>query len=214
MSLGPNFLDFAQSQGDLLIARVVSRDDLQLAPVSLSKAAAARLKRGIRALEAYLRRVLLCLALAIEPDLEPDNRPRNPCACKPNLNQRPGFNVLGHPLDCPDLSHLVRGFWADPKPNPLRGEPVLAAPLVARLNALKTLLEAPAERAKRLAFFLARRRPGPLLAPGRNADVPRRWGTELSMLYEGMVETIRKLSQARPPPLGPVPLMPPRIRML
>ncbi|MEO1553578.1 MAG: hypothetical protein AAFR82_06545 [Pseudomonadota bacterium] len=43
MSLGPNFLDFAQRQGDLLIARVVSRDDLQLRPATLFKAAAARL---------------------------------------------------------------------------------------------------------------------------------------------------------------------------
>ncbi|MEO0549449.1 MAG: hypothetical protein AAFZ91_05975 [Pseudomonadota bacterium] len=123
---------------------------------------------------------------------------------------QPRFRIFTGERDCPDFSAIL-----DPWGERVRtAGPVQTAPLVARLKALKTLLEAPTERAKRLAFHLARRRPGPLLAPGRHADVPRRWGTELSMLYEGMAESIRKLSQARPPPLDPVAKPPPRIRLL
>ena len=214
MSHDPAFLTFAQQQGDLLLARVVSRDNLQLAPSQLSKAAAARLRQGIRALEAYLRRVLFCLALALEPNLTPETRARNPRERKPVFVSKPYFALLTSQADCPDFAELLHDPWADPKPRPPRGLPVFAAPLLARLSALKALLEAPTGRAKRLAFHLARRRPGWLMPPGREADVPRRWGTELSALYTSMAHLIVEASKARPPPLGPVPSMPPRIRRL
>ena len=90
---------------------------------------------------------------------------------------------------------------------------VLAAPLLARLFELCRLIEDPQARARRLAFHLARRRPGPLLAPDlATSRMPARFGTEISALYAGFASAIARLSQARPPPLGPLPIFPPRIR--
>ncbi|MDJ0921293.1 MAG: hypothetical protein QNI84_09205 [Henriciella sp.] len=213
MSFTADPLVHLQAQGELLIARIVSRDDLQLAPVQISKAAATRLRQGLRALEAYVRRVLFCLALALEPGLKPDNCPRNPRERAPNFDRKPGFKLFTGEQDCPDFTDF-HDPWADPKPRPPHGQPVLAAPLLGRLNALKTLLKNPAARAKRLAFHLARYRPGWLFAPGRTGDVPHRWGPELSATFTAMGHQIVAASKARPPPIGPRPVKPPRIRWL
>ncbi|MEL6210640.1 MAG: hypothetical protein AAFR44_10765, partial [Pseudomonadota bacterium] len=74
MSLGSAFFHHFATQGDALYARVLSRDDAQLVPARLTQAAAARLRAGIAALESWLRRVLILLALHLEPDL-PAGRP-------------------------------------------------------------------------------------------------------------------------------------------
>ncbi|MDJ0919719.1 MAG: hypothetical protein QNI84_01215 [Henriciella sp.] len=213
MSSATDPLAHFQAQGELLIARIVSRDDLQLAPALISKAAATRLRQGLRALEAYVRRVLFCLALALEPGLKPDNCPRNPRERVPDPDRRSGFKLFTGERDCLDFADF-HDPWADPKPRPPHGKPVLAAPLLDRLNTLKTLLENPIERARRLAFHLARYRPGWLFAPGQNADVPTRWGTELSATFTAMGHQIVAASKARPPPIGPRPVKPPRIRRL
>ena len=104
-------------------------------------------------------------------------------------------------------------------PNPVRKwglkGPVQAAPLLARLSALKALLDAPDARARRLAFHLARRRPGPIIPPCLNQPgVPRRYGTELSAIYDALAQAIWTAGRARPPPLGPAPKLGPRIRRL
>jgi len=208
MSLDPAFLEFAQRQGDLLAAKIVSRDNVHLSPATLSKAAAARLKSGLRALEAFLRRILVLMALAFEPGLEPQNRLYTSRPKSPFVEPKHHFKIFTSDHDCPDLRNLSDP-WADPQPGN-RG-PVVAAPLLARLSALKALLEAPEIRARRLAFHLARRRPGWLLAPGREAHIGRRWGTELSALYDAMATAILEASKARPPPWGPVPKPEPRL---
>ncbi|MEO0548651.1 MAG: hypothetical protein AAFZ91_01930 [Pseudomonadota bacterium] len=199
MSFDPAFLSFAQRQGDLLIARVISRDDLQLGPATLSKAAAARLRAGLRALEAYLRRLILCLALQLEPELQPAAIPsQRPRERKPTFIPKLRFRIFTGERDFPDDfdSHPSRSAAQSFAPDRIE-----AAPLVAKLRALKALLEDPAARARRLAFSIRRKRPGPLLAPGRDTHVPRRWGTELSALYEAMAVRIQTLSHERPPPL-------------
>ena len=215
MSLGPGFLDFAQRQGDLLLAKVTSRDNVHLSPVTFSKAAATRLKTGLRALQAYVRRLILLLALSLEPELDPNTRAQMPRQRNPDVSSNPQVRIFTGEQDCPDFAGLGRDPWADHNPaKSHRGAPVLAAPLLARLSALKALLEAPTARAKRLAFHLARHRPGWLMPPGREAHVPRRFGTELSALYEGLAQAIISASKIRPPPLGPAPNPGPRIRAL
>ncbi|MEM0986116.1 MAG: hypothetical protein AAGJ32_07710, partial [Pseudomonadota bacterium] len=61
--------------GEQLYTRVLGRDDLHLAPDFLTRAAAARLKAGIAMLESWIRRVLILLALEIEPTLSNDDHP-------------------------------------------------------------------------------------------------------------------------------------------
>jgi len=58
-------------QGLLLHGRVLARDHLQLVPDRISRAASARARAGIRILESWLRRLLILMALALEPGLKP-----------------------------------------------------------------------------------------------------------------------------------------------
>ena len=91
--------------------------------------------------------------------------------------------------------------------------PVPARGLLQRLSALKAILDNPEPRARRLAWSLARNRPGILLAAQGRA-VPARWGTEPSALYTAMGFAISQTSRAPPPPLGPRPRAGPRIRRI
>lgn len=212
MSDRPAFFELLCQQAGQLHARILSRDDMQLKPALISKAAARRLKAGLRALEAYLRRVLLLMALEMEPDLAAQNR-ASPIylAASRSTRGRPGLILFRQtrdmdrrpgPANCRDL--------------PPNGQQLLpAAPLLARLAALRALIEAPWPRARRLAWTLARRRAGLVPAPGRGpGDVPARFGTQVSALYRAMGPAILAASRARPPPLGPKPRPPPRIRAI
>ncbi|MEM9938751.1 MAG: hypothetical protein AAF768_07890 [Pseudomonadota bacterium] len=194
-----------------LALKVLSRDNAHLAPATLTQAAARRMQAGLRALEAYVRRVLLYLALQIEPDLPRTVREAQPL----RENQRPsapkiGLRVFRGGRDF-DPWAVADAAFAERVP----ARPVLAAPLLARLRALKTLALDPEGRARRLAWNMARRRPGPTLAPDTFREaVPRRYGTELSMLYDAMGQGIVCASKERPPPLGPRLKPAPRIRAL
>ena len=209
MAQAAGYLEFLQRQGAGLCARLLSRDGLNLRPALLSQAAARRLRAGLRALAAFLRRVLIVLALGLEPGLKlrgAVRRPRRRRALSPVFALQ--FRVF-----------VGEGAWPasgfDFARAPRRNGPVLAAPLLAQLAALGALLSDPQARARRLAFHLARERPGPLLAPqiGR-ACLPTRFGTELSALYHGLAAEIAEASRARPPPLGPLAWPGPRIRSL
>lgn len=207
-------LDHLRHQGLLLHAGVLTRDNAHLGPRVLSRAAAARLRQGLRRIEAWLRRVILLLALALEPGLKPRGgetvlaaRPR-----RPRFGQW-RFRVLTG--GAPPPGHA--GFWpetAGAGAMGMRGLPVAAMPLLARLAALKALIEAPEARARRLAWLLARRKPGLLLAPGKASDIPGHCGTEISSLYAALAPAIITASRARPPPLGRRPRPAPRIRQL
>ena len=208
------FFEFAQRQGDLLVARVLSRDDIHLAPKVLRLAAIARLRRGIRALEAFLRRLLILMALALEPSLKPDQteRPTSMNRAKSGGKSH-SFPIFIGERAPPDI---MSDPWAKAAPRKREyGRMIPAGPLIAHFYYLKTLLEQPEKRARHLAFHLARRRPGLVIPPGLNQKgVPNRYGTEVSALYDAMAQGIWNASRARPPPLGPVPRPPPRIRLL
>ena len=66
-SLAP--FTFALSQASYLRDRVLGVSELFGRPAFVRKAVAARLRKGVRALEAFLRRILILMALDLEPDL-------------------------------------------------------------------------------------------------------------------------------------------------
>jgi hypothetical protein len=194
-----------------LASRVLARDNAHLQPLAFSPAAAARFKAGLRAIEAYLRRMILWLALQIEHDLPGQGAPRAISArrAKPARNKNLSLKIFTRQTDVPDFLH-DRGCG-----RPERPKTVLAEPYLARLKALTDLVNDPVARARRLAWHLARKRPGLMLAPDTfRAHVPSRYGTELSASYKALGKAIIDASRARPPPLGPPPRHPPRIRTL
>lgn len=217
MHLSATFLDLACAQGGALVAKVMSRDQVHLAPPALTRAAAKRLRQGLRAIEAYARRVLVLLALSLEPGLKPDQsaRPVRPAARK-TAPQIPALRIFGAERASAPFPHLSPKILLDITPG---AKIIHAAPLLARLSHLQALLAAPERRARKLAFCMARRRPGSVLPPGLGGGlgregVPRRYGTEVSSLYASLAHAILTAGRARPPPLGPRPRPPPRIRLL
>ncbi|MEM1088526.1 MAG: hypothetical protein AAGH90_12430 [Pseudomonadota bacterium] len=168
--------------------KVIARDDLHLSPTLISKAAARRVAQGIRVIEAYLRRMLILLALSLEPTLKPDTReravhfwpPRNPRDPRPDFK----FRVFKNEGIESALSTRFEALRARPKRPKIDRAQVPARPLIERMKALRTLMANPDARARRLAWTLARRRPGLMLAPGhprRSQKPPRHRG--LSHLY-------------------------------
>ncbi|MEM1391236.1 MAG: hypothetical protein AAGG45_09165 [Pseudomonadota bacterium] len=199
--------------------KVIAKDNLHLSPARISKAAARRVRQGIKAIEAYLRRVLLLLALQIEPELAGANRARAIYGRKGSRKsaQRPVLSLRACQNRGIDfaLSHRLERLRADRGGiNSFSPTQMAARPYLERMAALRALMNDPYKRARRLAWTLARRRPGFLLAPGRADAVRNRYGTEFSALYTAMAAGILTRSRARPPPLGPMPRPPPRIRVL
>ncbi|MEM7494371.1 MAG: hypothetical protein AAF296_13405 [Pseudomonadota bacterium] len=198
---------------------VMARDNLHLSPALISKAAARRLHQGIKAIEAYLHRFLLLLAMQIEPELASANRARaiygvkgvrKPAPCRGlsfRMPQNRGIDFA--------LSHRFERLRADRRGRgSVSPTQITARPYLERMAVLRALMSDPYKRARRLAWTLARRRPGLLLVPGCADAVRNRHGTEFSALYTAMATGILTQSRARPPPLGPVPRPPPRIRRL
>jgi hypothetical protein len=199
-----------------LASLVLARDNAHLAPRAFSPAAAARFKAGLRAIEAYLRRMILWLALQIEHDLPREN-PEQAIYQRParkRTNQNLSLKIFTAQHDFPDNFAEQYDPWVD-RPQTLRPRAIPARPLLARLRALSDLAKAPEARARRLAWLLARKRPGPVMTPDlRRRYVPARYGTEVSAIYDSFIAGVSKASRARPPPLGPVRRPPPRIRTL
>lgn len=198
-----------------LTSRVLSRDGLSLFPDLVTKAVAARLRAGLRVIEAFLARLLILMALEIEPTLKHIERPeRRPKERKP---RKRGFTLRIFPRelvgDMPELS--VSGGWHESSSgSPIGNSPVPARPLLEHLARLRMIAEAPETRARRLAFHLARSRPGVMLPPKRGVGVANRWGVEASALYTAMGQGILNASRSRPPPLPPPRVARPTITLL
>ena len=228
MALTPALLDTFRTHGAALHSAISAGGDAHLAPVRLSGAATGRLRAGIAALESWLRRVLILLALELEPALQP-GRPYAKYRRRRRLApRRHSLRIFpsGRPLDAATRDRLRRlprgrrwqaGFGADLSGGAgSSGQPsVWAAPLLARLSALRDLVEAPEARARRLAWHLARRRPGRFRAPRYTGPRSGRlFGTETGALHDGLGHAIFEASRARPPPLGPATRLGPRLRQL
>ncbi|MEM0985350.1 MAG: hypothetical protein AAGJ32_03810 [Pseudomonadota bacterium] len=207
--------------GEQLYTRVIGRDDLHLAPDFLTRAAAARLKAGIAMLESWIRRALILLALEIEPTLSNDDHPhiryyRERKLSSPTHSLR--IFPSGAPFDRTRFEALKAAARAKSQTYPGHHQPsgpIDSGPLLSRLAALKALIDDPAARARRLAYHLARRRPGLLRAPPyRGPHSGQQFGTEPGALHDSFAVAILEQSRARPPPLGRAPNNSPRIRQL
>ncbi len=194
------------------------RDDLHLNPVTISRAAQARAMRAVRALEAFIRRLLILLALQFEHEIDVDvtHRPypkkKRTRKARPLPEGGPSLRIFTSDLARPEYIPSA----ADPFSNaadPFASKALPAAPILARLKRLRHVIETAEARAHRLAFTLARHRHGILLAP-LPLTLPNRMGTELTGIYGGMGHAILESSKHRPPPQKPRPPPPPRARFI
>ncbi|MEO0981974.1 MAG: hypothetical protein AAFX03_04915, partial [Pseudomonadota bacterium] len=140
MSPVSDTLAAAQQFGTELFLKVFGRDNVYLLPETLSKAAARRLRQGLRALEAFLRRAFILLALELEPDLTPSDKepsgyryPRRPARRMPHFAIFTGEGAALNSFD----------FLRAGEASAWRSGPVPAAALIRRLAALKLLLNEP-----------------------------------------------------------------------
>lgn len=186
-----------------LIDAVRGRDGLwPQCPAFAPKAVALRLGAGVRLVEAYLRRVLLLLALEMEPGLRDVARPMARPHGRPGPVRLQAFTVLDRgSIAFPDegVSRVLRTA-ARQTSSP---HPVALGRLYRRLDQLAAIAADPLGRARRLAFHLARSRPGPILAPDPALRPGLRWGTQTATTFNLMSHAIVTASRARPPPLAP-----------
>jgi hypothetical protein len=195
---------FLMTTAQSLVAAVTTRDNLHLRPNVASKAVAARLAGGLRLLRAYLRRLIILIALEMEwhlvdtrgPMKRPHGRKSKPCQ---------KFSLKG--LDADKISPWLNGggpqFKSAKAQAPSTPVPIDMTKLYAQLDYLAGIAINPVTKAKSLAFYLARRRAGILMAPQGPRRIPGRWGTEVRASFDAMAHSIITKSRNRPPPLPP-----------
>jgi hypothetical protein len=187
------------------------RDNLYLKrPDFAARAAARRLASSLRYIEAYLRRVLVVIALEIEPMLVDDRGPmRRPHGKKANkaLTKPPCFTVLngyGPPLSETVINRLeARADACKPHSDQLMPQPVAMERLYLRLDHLAAIVRDPLARAKRLAFHLARSKEGPIVTSDPAIRPPSHWKTDARATFVALGYDMTARSMKRPPPLGP-----------
>jgi hypothetical protein len=191
-----------------LAAMVNTRDDLHLRPDYARKSVAARLVSGLIVLKTFLRRLIILIALELEWGLvdtrgdmkRPHKRKSKPSEgfSLPLLDAKKG----GHWLNNHNPDHYPRAKSQNEYgTNP----PVYVdmARLYAYLAFLSKIADNPYQKAKRLAFHLARNREGLILALEGPKRIAGRWGTEIRTYYDTMPALIVDKSRNKPPPLPP-----------
>lgn len=201
---------FALSQASQLRARVIGASELMGRPAFVRKAVAARLRQGVRALEAFLRRILILMALDIEPDLVAQIQPENLARAKGRkVRARKVFlRIFPTPNGAHtfDFKQRFGAPCASGLPSHAAALPPVTVPIghwLQQLDYLQTIITDPIARARRLAFTLARSRHGLLMAPHQHPRVMRGCGTEPNAIYDAMAFQIMQKSRSRPPPLPP-----------
>jgi hypothetical protein len=188
-----------------LVAAVTTRDNLHIRPPLARQAIAKRLAGGLRVLRAFLKRLIILIALEMEWSLV-DTRG----AMKRPHRRKSKASAAGFSLTYFD-DHKAR-FWPDadgPSFKTGGGQahatpmPVDMTKLYAQLDFLAGIAANPLAKAKRLAFRLARSRQGIIMAPEGPKRFAGRWGTQISASYDGMAASIVTQSRNRPPPLPP-----------
>jgi hypothetical protein len=205
-----------------LLSAVSARDGVFARPAHPRVAVLGRLASGVRVLAGFVRRLLVLMALAMEhglvdrvdrakPLARPDGRSRT--AAGP---AQTGFVVLGPATVFSSAPSSVQPAfdWADHKAR--RGlappmPPPSPARLYALLDVLARIVKDPEPRARRLAFYLARRRHGIILGPilpsgcgsGRPERLAGHWGSQVRASHDAMAAAIITAGRNRPPPLPP-----------
>jgi hypothetical protein len=191
-----------------LVAAVTTRDNLHIRPALARQAVAARLRSGMIVLRAFLRRLIILIALELEWSLVDARRAmKRPHGRK--LKSSPGFSLGG--LDTNKVSPWLNADGPNFKPvvktDHTQGynTPVMIdmAKLYAQLDYLAGIAANPLAKAKRLAFHLARNYQGIIIAPDGPKRIAGRWGTQVSAIYTAIAGSIITQSRNRPPPLPP-----------
>jgi hypothetical protein len=186
-----------------LASAVNVRDQLHLRPATACKAVAARLRSGMIVLRAFLRRLVILIALDMEWSLVdtrgPMKRPH-----KRKSASRAALSLGG--LDAPKASPWLNGsiqFKTGNTQKLITPADVDMATLYAQLEYLAKIAADPTAKAKRMAFHFARTYEGPMLAPQGPKRIAGYWGTEVRALYDAIGAAILTESRSRPPPLPP-----------
>ena len=201
---------FALSLASQLCARVLGVSELLGRPAFVRKAVAARLRKGVRALEAFLRRILILMALDMEPDLVADIQSENLARAKARkVRVKKAFLRIFPDPDRAYAFDFEQQIGASRRLEP----PLHAATLppvrvpigqwLRQLDYLQTIIHDPVAKARRLAFCLARRHHGLLMAPPEHRRVMNGYGVEPSAIFDAMAFQIMQKSRSRPPPLPP-----------
>jgi hypothetical protein len=191
-----------------LMAAVITRDNLHLRPALARQAVAARLRSGLNLLRAFLRRLIILMALEMEWSLvDTRGRMKRPHKRKPKSSA--GFSLQG--LDPPKASPWLNGNG--PQFNPVRKShnadwrygpvEIDMAKLYAQIDFLSKIAANPTAKAKRLAFHLARTYQGMIIAPQGPKRIAGYWGTEVRASFDAMSAAVLTKSRNRPPPLPP-----------
>jgi hypothetical protein len=202
---------FALTQAVQLHGRVIGHKDLMGRPGFVRAAIAARLRTGVRALEAFLRRILILMALDIEPDLICIERPENLARAKARKMRRvkkPFLRIYPSNYGPPTFEFEQRSWvpYTTDVHTHDAALPPLTVPIgrwLAQLDYLHAIAKDPVAKARRLAFSLARSRHGILMAPPSPPRLVGRCGTEISAIHDAMAYQIIEKSRTRPPPLPP-----------
>ncbi|MFN8734840.1 MAG: hypothetical protein ACK5Z6_01125 [Hyphomonadaceae bacterium] len=176
----------------------------------MRKAVAARLRKGVRALEAFLRRILILMALELEPDLVAKLQFENLARAKGRKVRaiKAFLRIFPTPggVHTFDFKHRLGAPRVSETPPHAAALPPVKVPIgrwLRQLDYLQTIINDPVAKAKRLAFSLARRHHGLLMAPDQHRRVMRGCGTEPSTIFDAMAFQIMQKSRSRPPPLPP-----------
>jgi hypothetical protein len=191
-----------------LAAAVITRDNLHLLPHLARKSVAVRFAGGLRLLRAFLRRLVILIALDLEWGLvDKRGEMKRPHGRKSKSSA--GFSLGG--LACNKISPWENSGGPNFKPRtPLRDEdgrstpiPVDMTRLYAQFDFLSKIAANPLAKAKRLAFHIARTKEWIIIPPQGPRRIAGRWGTQVSASFDAMGGSIMTVSRNRPPPLPP-----------
>ena len=187
-----------------LVAAVNTRDNLHLRPALARKAVAARLASGLRVLRAFLRRLIILIALDMEWSLvDTRGEMKRPHGRKSTSSSRPSLKGLDAAKPSPWLNNDGPQFKTKVTPAHSTPVPIDMTKLYAQLDFLSKIAANPIAKAKRLAFHLARTYQGIIIAPEGPKRIAGRWGTEVRASFDAMAASIVMKSRNRPPPLKP-----------
>jgi hypothetical protein len=201
---------FPMATAHRLLAAVITRDNLHLRPHLARKSVAARLKSGISVLKAFLRRLIILMALELEWGLVDKRKPMTRPKTRTSTPSIAGVTSLQY-LDPQGISPWEKGTRPNFKPKVLTGYngpvEIPMAKLYAQLDYLASIAANPLTKAKRLAFHLARAyhydKKGRILPPQGPKRIAGYWGTEVSAIYDSFGGAIMTKSRNRPPPQPP-----------
>jgi hypothetical protein len=188
-----------------LVAAVTTRDNLHIRPRLARKSVAARLVSGMRLLRAFLRRLIILIALEMEwslVDMRGEmKRPHGRTATSSSMK----FSLTCFDADkvSPWLNGDGPSFTSAKQQAPTTPVAVNMNKLYGQLDFLSKIAANPIAKAKRLAFHLARKRHGVIMAPQGPKRIAGRWGTQVSASFDAMAASIITQSRNRPPPLPP-----------